>query len=552
MSDHSLTARYTAAGEPGQAPFQAADPARPIPWTYDLATGCHTQVDAQIEALLGYPASDWLQPHFWASHLHPEDQHWVPTFRTRSTQRGEAHELEYRMRAADGRTVWLRDHATVEPGPQGPARLQGAWLDITEQKQVQDVMESLARASSSDDPDAFLQACVRNLARAYGARYAFVGLLQPDRQGVITLAVWAGDAYAPNFEYTLDGTPCKDILDLKKELIPRNASQLYASDAMLVQMGIESYFGTPLIASDGTMMGLLSVMDIRPMALTRWTAPILGVFAARVAVELERKAALDSLHALNASLEQRVQARTLELEAANRELEAFAYSVSHDLRAPLRAIDGFSQALLEDYGDTFDETARGYLQRVRTGTRNMTMLIDDLLRLSRISQAPLQPDDVDLSAMAHEIAARLRQHAPGRSVRVEIAPGLRVQGDPGLLRILLDNLLDNAWKYTGRTDAAHIVFDASDDVGETVFRVRDNGVGFDMRLAGKLFGAFQRMHRPDEFEGHGIGLATVRRIVHRHGGQVWAHAEPGRGATFHFTLGQAAPAADVPSQRESA
>ena len=552
MSDHSLTAQYTAPGEPDQAPFQTADPTRPIPWTYDLATGCHTQVGAQIEALLGYPASDWLQPRFWASHLHPEDQHWVPTFRTRAAQRGEAHELEYRMRAADGRTVWLRDHATVEPGPQGQARLQGAWLDITEQKQVQDVMEALARANSSDDPDAFLQACVRNLARAYGARYAFVGLLQPDRQGVITLAVWAGDAYAPNFEYALDGTPCKDILDLKKELIPRDASLLYADDAMLVQMGIESYFGTPLIASDGTMMGLLSVMDIRPMALTRWTAPILGVFAARVAVELERKAALDSLHALNASLEQRVQVRTLELEAANRELEAFAYSVSHDLRAPLRAIDGFSQALLEDYGDTFDKTARGYLQRVRTGTRNMNVLIDDLLRLSRISQAPLQPADVDLSAMAHEIAARLRQHAPGRSVRVEIAPGLRVQGDPGLLRILLDNLLDNAWKYTGRTDAAHIVFDTADEAGETVFRVRDNGVGFDMRLAGKLFGAFQRMHRQDEFEGHGIGLATVRRIVHRHGGQVWAHAEPGRGATFHFTLGGTEPAGDAPAQGDAA
>lgn len=552
MSDHSLTALHTASGEPAQVPPGPADTARPIPWTYDLEAGCHTRVDAQVEALLGYPVSDWLQPRFWTSRLHPEDQHWVPAFRTQSARRGDAHELEYRMHAADGRTVWVRDHAIVESGPQGPIRLHGSWLDITEQKQVQGVMESLARASSSDDPDAFLHACVRNLARAYGARFAFIGLLQPSRQDVITLAVWGGDAHVPNFAYTLDGTPCKDVLDLKKELIPRDASRLYADDALLVQMGIESCFGTPLIASDGTMMGLLSVMDTRPMALTRWTAPILGVFAARVAVELERKAALDSLHALNASLEQRVQARTLALEAANLELEAFAYSVSHDLRAPLRAIDGFSLALLEDYGATLDETARGYLQRVRVGTRNMAALIDDLLRLSRISQAPLQPADVDLSAMAHEIAARLRQHAPARSVRVEIVPGLRVQGDPGLLRILLDNLLDNAWKYTGTTAAAHIVFDTAEQAGESVFRVRDNGVGFDMKLADKLFGAFQRMHRQDEFEGHGVGLATVRRIVHRHGGQVWAHAEPGRGATFHFTLGQAAPAGAPPSQGDAA
>lgn len=552
MNNPTSTTLHISPDGAGQAASGTAAPPRPIPWEYDLANGCHTQVGAPIETLLGYPASDWRQPRFWADHLHPEDRHWVPIFRTQSAQRGEEHELEYRMRAADGRTVWLRDHATVVAGPQGAARLQGYWIDISEQKQVQDVMEALARASSSDDPDAFLQVCVRNLARAYNARFAFVGLLQPSRQDVLTLAVWAGEAYAPNFEYSLEGTPCKDVLDLKKELIPRDASRLYPDDAMLVQMGIDSYFGTPLIASDGTMMGLLSVMDTRPMALTRWTAPILGVFAARVAIELERKAALDSLHALNASLEQRVQARTLALEDANRELEAFAYSVSHDLRAPLRAIDGFTLALLEDYGDRLDATAQGYLQRVRAGTRNMAALIEDLLRLSRISQAPLQPAAVDLGAAAQEIAGRLRQQAPGRNVRLDIAAGLRVQGDPGLLRILLGNLFDNAWKYTGPVDAAHIVFDAIRQDGETVYRVRDNGVGFDMKLADKLFGAFQRMHRQDEFEGHGIGLATVRRIVHRHGGRIWAHAEPGRGATFHFTLGSAPPGEDSLPQGDAA
>ena len=250
-----------------------------------------------------------------------------------------------------------------------------------------------------------------------------------------------------------------------------------------------------------------------------------------------------ALQQTNAELESRVKARTADLEAANKELEAFSYSVSHDLRAPLRAVDGFSQALLEDYGDQLDNTGKNYLQRVRTGTQNMGILIDDMLKLAQITRAPLQPADVDLSAMAHEIVAQLRHGEPGRDIRIDIAEGLRAYGDSGLLRVVLDNLLDNAWKYTSKNAAAHLSFDAVERAGETVFCVRDNGAGFDMKFAGKLFGAFQRLHRRDEFEGTGIGLATTARIVHRHGGRVWAEAEPGKGAAFYFTLGHPNPIA---------
>ena len=243
-----------------------------------------------------------------------------------------------------------------------------------------------------------------------------------------------------------------------------------------------------------------------------------------------------ALQRANAELEVRVQARTAELAAANKELEAFSYSVSHDLRAPLRAVDGFSQALLEDYGDQLDSTGKNYLQRVRNGAQNMGALIDDMLKLSRVTRAPLQPTEVDFSAMAHEIAAQLRHGETGRDICINIAEGLRAYGDPGLLHVVLDNLLDNAWKYTSKTAAAHISFDAVERDGETVFFVRDNGAGFDMKFAGKLFGAFQRLHRRDEFEGTGVGLATTARIIHRHSGRVWAEAEPGKGATFYFTL----------------
>lgn len=250
----------------------------------------------------------------------------------------------------------------------------------------------------------------------------------------------------------------------------------------------------------------------------------------------DRKQADVKIRQLNAELEARVKARTAELEAANKELEAFSYSVSHDLRAPLRAIDGFSLSLLEDYGAQLDSTGQNYLQRVRNGAQSMGALIDSLLMLARVTRTSLQPAELDLSAMAHEIVAQLRQAEPGRSVRVDIADGLRCQGDPGLLHVVLENLLNNAWKYTSKTVAAQFSLDAEQQDGVTVFRVRDNGAGFDMRFADKLFGAFQRMHRKDEFEGTGIGLATVQRIIHRHGGHVWAEAEIGKGATFFFTL----------------
>ncbi len=509
---------------------------RTIPWNFDLAEDRFTHIGSQVEALLGYPVDAWYEPGFWQAHIHPEDRDWVPDFCAEAARLGEDHEFEYRMLAADGRTVWLREHVKVIDGPHNQKALQGLLIDITEQKQAHDVMEFLARATSTVDPDEFFRTCVRNLAQSYGARYAFIGLLLDNRKSVRTQAVWAGEDFAPNFEYNLNGTPCKDVLDLSKELIPRDAARLYPDDTMLSQMGVESYYGTPLIASNGRMLGLVSVMDTKPMMLTRWTAPLLGVFASRVAVEFERKTAIDSLRKLNASLERRVLQRTAELEMANEELKAFSYSVSHDLRSPLRAIDGFSQALLQDCAEQIDDTGRSYLQRVCAGVQRMSVLIDDMLKLSRITHVPLEPDQVDLSAMAEDIVTQLRQQDPGRDVSIEIAPGLLATGDPGLLYIVLENLLGNAWKYTARKAVAHIVFAAEQRDGVTVFQVSDNGTGFDMAHAGRLFGAFQRLHQREEFEGNGVGLATVQRIIHRHGGRISAEAVPDQGASFYFNL----------------
>ncbi|HEX5476383.1 MAG TPA: ATP-binding protein, partial [Burkholderiales bacterium] len=239
---------------------------------------------------------------------------------------------------------------------------------------------------------------------------------------------------------------------------------------------------------------------------------------------------------LNAELERRVSERTSQLEYTNRELEAFCYSVSHDLRAPLRSIDGFSQALIEDFPTSVPQEARGYLQRIRAATQRMAQLIEDLLNLSRVSRAELQRQEVDVSALARQVLAELQQREPQRKVEASVWDDLRAQADPRLLRAALENLIGNAWKFTGAASSPKIEIGALADRGEATFFIRDNGAGFDMAYADKLFGAFQRLHSANEFSGTGIGLATVQRIVSRHGGRIWADAKPGKGAVFFFTL----------------
>ena len=236
------------------------------------------------------------------------------------------------------------------------------------------------------------------------------------------------------------------------------------------------------------------------------------------------------------NLEELVQERTRQLEASNQELESFSYSVSHDLRAPLRSIDGFSQLLLEEQGERLDDTARKYLQRVRANAQRMGHLIDDLLLLSRMSRRAIAYGEVDLSRMATEVMTDLRENEPERQVEFHCQPGIRAQGDEKLLLAVLENLLGNAWKYTLKQPHPVIAFGVEQQDGAPCHFVRDNGVGFDMNYHHKLFGAFQRLHSMEEFPGTGIGLATVQRIIHRHGGRVWAEGTPGAGATFYFTL----------------
>lgn len=293
------------------------------------------------------------------------------------------------------------------------------------------------------------------------------------------------------------------------------------------------------------LLGILAVVALTVLIARGLTGPLvnLGRTADKVAdgslnarAEITTDDEVGELARTFNSMLDSIQQRTTELAAVNKELEAFSYSVSHDLRAPLRSMDGFSQILLEDHFEALDEEGRDYLGRIRAASQRMGKLIDDLLSLSRVTRSEMRREQVNLSRMARGIASDLYQTDPDRDVKIKITPGMVTTGDSHLLEIVIDNLLNNAWKFTQNRLPANVEFGYTYMNGETAYFVRDNGAGFDMAYAGKLFGAFQRLHTMSEFPGTGIGLATVQRIIHRHGGRIWAEGEVDKGATFYFTL----------------
>jgi PAS domain S-box-containing protein len=419
----------------------------------------------------------------------------------RTALEGQLHswKADVLLETRNGESRWVTDSSVILRDPEGGMLGSvGILADITDRKRAEEALRL---------GEERFRTLVTNLQ---------VIAFALDARGVFTLS---------------EGLGLEKLGQRPGQLVGLSVFDVYGGNPEFLAQVRRALSGESVLAELG-LMGLTFELRYTPVRDPRGEPG--GVIA--VAFDItERTKAEEQIRALNLDLERRVRDRTARLEAANRELEAFAYSVSHDLRAPLRAVDGFSQALLEDYATFLDARGKGYLERIRSGAARMGDLIEDLLRLSRLSNAEIRLEEVDLSSMVGSIAADLRESSPGRQVDFVITPDIRVVADRALALIALENLLRNAWKFTGRRTDARIEFGRlSGESGEVVCYVQDNGAGFDMAYASKLFGVFQRLHDQQEFPGSGIGLATVQRILHRHGGRVWAEGEVNRGATVYF------------------
>ena len=329
------------------------------------------------------------------------------------------------------------------------------------------------------------------------------------------------------------GLYCETVMDTQRELLVANALQDPLWDHNPdISLGMVSYCGLPLVWPDGRIFGTICILDARENRYKQLYRRLLEQFRDSVQLGLQMVYENQMLQQTQQALER----SNAQLTAANAELEAFTYAVSHDLRAPLRALDGFSEALLEDYGDKLDDSGKTYLRYLREGSQDMSRLIDGLLTLSRSTRGELEYATVDLSALAEEVLHELRANEPQRQVVCRVTPRLQAHGDRRLLKTALRNLLGNAWKYTANRIDACIEFSTIQKDGKIVYCISDNGAGFDMTYADKLFQPFQRLHKNTEFSGMGIGLATVQRIIHRHGGTIRGEGAPGKGAKFFFTL----------------
>ena len=465
-------------------------------------------LSSRLMALLGDPAASIrTTSDAWLSRLHPEDRDAYYT-RMVSHLKGETEYFEFEFRIADhdGDYRWFRSRGVAQRDDQGKAyRMVGSIGDITARMRAQ---------LELNNELGFSRTLVDSLP---------VGLCVARRDGSLTLL--------NQFFGRLTGLPTRQPHTLSTHDL------IAPEDHALVDQRIERAFSegiawteTRVPAADGTLVPV----HFLARRVTLYDTEQLLCIATDIS---ERKQAEIKMRDLNRELELRVEDRTAQLAAAVTELEAFSYSVSHDLRSPLRAIDGYARIIREDYHTTFTEDAHQLFERMLAAVSRMSELIDDLLELSRVSRRPLERAPVDLSSMAGNIIAELKQRHPGRAVAASIEPGIHVVADAKLLRIAVENLLGNAWKFTAKCTSPQLRFSRQQDGDETVFCVEDNGAGFDMRYSDKLFGAFQRLHTDRDFEGTGIGLATVARIIQRHGGRVWANSEIDQGACFFFTLG---------------
>ena len=448
---------------------------------------------------------------------------------------GRVHAYDTVMRHKDGslrQTRLWAERIEVD----GEECILSCTVDITEEKRREKQLIEMARGMAGRSTTDTFQALVQHMASVLDADMTSVAELLPDGR-LTTQAVWLDGKLVRNCTYEPQGTPCGAALQQRElSVFPDELDRQFVHHGPLVSGGFKAYVGQRLHDATGQPIGIINALWRRPIGLQPDTWAMMSIFAGRSNAELLRLHREREIQSLNASLEQRVQERTADLNKLNAELDSFAYSVSHDLKSPLRSIDGFTRLLNEQLEDRLRPEETDMFQRIVSATTRMSTLIADLLALARVSQGPMERLPVDLSDMVNDILEQELQRSPGRTLEARVVPGIRVNCDPRLARIALENLLGNALKYTRDRTPAVIEFGTD---AQGLLSLRDNGVGFDMTYADKLFKPFQRLHMPSQFEGTGIGLATVRRIVERHGGHIEGCGEPDQGATFRFSFGPA-------------
>jgi len=481
-------------------------------------------VNRRVVEISGIPLEQWIGRTFEEMGYPVQLAQSWDAQRQRVFATGEPVTFEFEIDNADGHR-WYETNVAPEFGPDGA---------------VAHVIETSRDVTERVEASAELQASRTLLERAQ--RIAHVGSWTLDN--ATNHVTWSEELYLMQ---GLDPTgPVPNYTEHSRLFTPTSWQELSAALAVTQETGVPYELDLEMVRPDGThgwMLALGEAVRDEQGAIVGLTGAAMDITERKSAEEevaresRHRMAAEAEVRQLNAVLEQRVEQRTDEIRRANAELEAFTYSVSHDLRSPLRAMSGFSEALLEEYSDTLDETGRGYAHRIEAASRQMAGLIDDLLQLSRVSRAVLHVEGVDVSAECATILEGLADRDPDRRVQVVIEPGMKARGDGPLLHTVLENLLDNAWKYTSKRPDACIEV-GTETVTDAPFClvVRDNGAGFDPAYSDKLFQPFQRLHSSSEFPGNGIGLASARRIVERHGGRIWAEAAVDEGATFRFTL----------------